>query len=59
MTGSVHANALAIDATRTTKAAAVAATLVEAAACLMHATLDATMLVDRMAEAAEDVEIAD
>lgn len=50
MIGSALANALAIDATRTTKAATVAA------------TLDATMLVDRMAEAeeaAEDVDIAD
>ena len=53
MIGSVLANALAIDADETAKAAAVVA------ACLLHATLDATMLVDRMAEAAEDVEIAD
>ena len=62
MIGSVLANALAIEAARTTKAAAVAARFMEAVVCLMLATLDATMFVDRMAEAekaAEDAEIVD
>ena len=63
MIGSLLANALAIKAARTTKAAAaVAARFMEAAACLMHAILDATKFVNRMTEAkkaAKDAEIVD